>query len=377
MNQVSNMNFSFWEKDVWKHQYDAVVVGGGVVGLHAALHLKRRRPAWKLAIVEKGTMGRGASTKNAGFICFGSPSELIDDLDSMGRERALAILKERFRGVEYIRTFQPTRIGVQWNGAHECFREEDESLLKVCLARLDELNDLVEEATGIKTQFKQVDQVGGLKGFKGYIAGEVEGSLHPGKWIHYLEDECRSKGITILNGLEVLRVDKDEDGGTLVMEDLRIHASKVVMCTNAYKLTSSGDKRIASVKNQVYLSQRLPFHLSGTFHVDRGYIYFRMAHGQILVGGARNIDDHPNEGFHNDHVKAHLETFLNKHIDVAEEIILDQGWMGWIAVGATKQPIIEEVHQHVWKVARLGGMGVAIGPQMGMKVIDEMLKEDA
>jgi glycine/D-amino acid oxidase-like deaminating enzyme len=302
---------------------------------------------------------------------------LIDDIDSMGREKALSILKERYRGVEYIRTFQPTRIGVQWNGAHECFREEDRDLLESCQTRLDEVNDLVEEATGIKKQFRQVGQVEGLKNFEGYISGEVEGALHPGKWIHYLEEECRNKGIVILNGLEVLRVEEEDEGARLVMKDLSIRAMKVIMCTNAYKLTSAGDERIAAVKNQVYLSQRLPFHLNGTFHVDRGYIYFRMAHGQILIGGARNMDDHPDQEMHNDHIKNHLSAFLNKHIDVAEKIFLGEGWMGWIAVGASKQPIIEKVQKDVWKVARLGGMGVAIGPQMGMKVVDEMLEEDA
>ena len=76
------MNLSFWELKNWFWNVDYTIVGSGIVGLHAALKLRNRFPESKILIIEKGMLPQGASTKNAGFACFGSISEIIDDLNS-------------------------------------------------------------------------------------------------------------------------------------------------------------------------------------------------------------------------------------------------------------------------------------------------------
>lgn len=76
------MHLSYWEYKSWFSQVDYTVVGSGIVGLHAALRLRERFPKAKILVLEKGVLPEGASTKNAGFACFGSMSELLDDLRS-------------------------------------------------------------------------------------------------------------------------------------------------------------------------------------------------------------------------------------------------------------------------------------------------------
>ena len=46
------------------------------------MFLKQRFPKKNIIILEKGIFPQGASTKNAGFACFGSISEILNDLDS-------------------------------------------------------------------------------------------------------------------------------------------------------------------------------------------------------------------------------------------------------------------------------------------------------
>src|SRR5690554_7400913 len=70
------MNFSFWENKNWFSDIDFAIIGSGIVGLHTALRLRRLYPASKIVIFEKGMLPQGASTKNAGFACFGSLSEI-------------------------------------------------------------------------------------------------------------------------------------------------------------------------------------------------------------------------------------------------------------------------------------------------------------
>mgnify|MGYP003533971316 CR=1 FL=1 len=73
------MNFSYWEIKNWFTAVDFTIVGSGIVGLHCALTLREKYPNSKILVLEKGILPQGASTKNAGFACFGSASEILDD----------------------------------------------------------------------------------------------------------------------------------------------------------------------------------------------------------------------------------------------------------------------------------------------------------
>ena len=73
---------SYWEEESFLKNIDYTVIGSGIVGLTCALELRRLNPNSKIIILERGFLPTGASTKNAGFTCFGSPSELLDDLSN-------------------------------------------------------------------------------------------------------------------------------------------------------------------------------------------------------------------------------------------------------------------------------------------------------
>ncbi len=49
-------------------RYDLLVLGGGVIGLSCALHAKRARPDWRIAIVDQPTRAGIASTAAAGML---------------------------------------------------------------------------------------------------------------------------------------------------------------------------------------------------------------------------------------------------------------------------------------------------------------------
>ena len=71
-------NRSYWESYLLK-DIDYLIVGGGIVGLTCALTLKSEHPKARVVVIERGIWPSGASIKNAGFACFGSVSEILDD----------------------------------------------------------------------------------------------------------------------------------------------------------------------------------------------------------------------------------------------------------------------------------------------------------
>ena len=88
------MQLSYWEIKNWFSNIDFTIVGSGIVGLHTALALRERFPSSKILVLEKGILPQGASTKNAGFACFGSISEIIDDLKTHTEEEVIQTLHD-------------------------------------------------------------------------------------------------------------------------------------------------------------------------------------------------------------------------------------------------------------------------------------------
>jgi glycine/D-amino acid oxidase-like deaminating enzyme len=137
------MHLSYWEYKSWFSQIDFTIVGSGIVGLHAALRLRERYPSAKILILEKGVLPEGASTKNAGFACFGSLSELLDDLRSHSEEEVINLVQKRWNGLQLLRkNLGDVALDFTPHGGYELFLQSDEKSYASCLANMPFINDL-------------------------------------------------------------------------------------------------------------------------------------------------------------------------------------------------------------------------------------------
>jgi gamma-glutamylputrescine oxidase len=143
------MELSIWEKESFFAPQDIVIIGSGFCGLWSALKLKTAHPHKKITILESGLIPTGASTRNAGFSCFGSPSELLHDMDTMGTAKTLELVKMRYDGLLEIRQhFDDASIGYDPSGGYECFKNTDPDW-QLCNDKLDWLNEKLQPVTGI------------------------------------------------------------------------------------------------------------------------------------------------------------------------------------------------------------------------------------
>ena len=115
-------SLSYWEQTAFFDQADVVVIGSGIVGLNAAIHIRERLPHARVLVLERGPLPSGASTRNAGFACFGSPSELLSDLHAHGPGATWGLVERRWKGLEALRQLLGDKgIGWEHHGGGEKF----------------------------------------------------------------------------------------------------------------------------------------------------------------------------------------------------------------------------------------------------------------
>lgn len=368
------MNFSYWEIKSWLSNIDFTIVGSGIVGLSCALHLKERFPKAKVLILEKGTLPQGASTKNAGFACFGSLSEILDDLESHSTEEVTQLIKNRVKGLKLLReTLGDNTINYQQLGGYELFYKADTELFETCLSKKEIINKLLKPIFR-DSVFSLKDNIFNFKNIKeAYIFNQFEGQIDTGKMIEALLQKVQSKGIKILNNISVEEFSERNDSVIVKTNQFEFSTSKLLVATNGFASQLLNEK-IKPARAQVLITKPIKnLNIKGTFHLDRGYYYFRNIDDRILLGGGRNLDfkgEETTEFNQTDLIQNKLKDLLKTTILPNTPFEIDYSWSGIMGVGKQKKAIVKQLTNHVFCGVRLGGMGVAIGSLVGKELAE-------
>ena len=368
------MQISVWEKESFYAPKDVIIVGSGLVGLWCAWHLKKNDPKLSVAIIDRGIIPTGASTRNAGFACFGSVTELADDAERFGEDSMLQLVEMRYKGLQRIRKeFKESAIDFELCGGYELFHELAMEKIPVLAYQTERLNTLLHEITGKKRTFKRVDEKIdelGLHEVEHLIENKQEGYLHSGKLCQALLQAVQSMGVTVLNAIEISGFEKVNDHIELYTNQfVNFKAGKVLICTNAFARQLLPDLDIVPARGQVLVTspiENLP--LKGTFHFDAGYYYFRNLGNRVLLGGARNkaiSEEATTELTTTDTIQQELEYFLSTYILPGYTYTITDRWSGIMGMGNEKLPIVKEVSPQVFCAVRMSGMGVALAPVIG------------
>lgn len=364
------MNYSYWEYKEWFAKNDFVIVGSGIVGLNCAINLKKRFPKAKVLILEKGLLPQGASTKNAGFACFGSVSELLSDLKNHSEEEVFQLVKKRWEGLQLLRSLLGDKaIDYQHNYGYELFQEE--SFFEECQSKIEELNQLLFPLFKEKV-FSTVSNIFNFKNITPkYLANHFEGQIDTGKMMASLLKLAQEKGIKILNNVIVKSFSEDTNQVKIQTNQGEFTSSKLLFATNGFSKELLKEN-VKPARAQVLITKPIQnLHIKGTFHLDEGYYYFRNINDRVLFGGGRNLDietEETTEFGQTKLVQNKLEEILKTTILPNTNFEIDQRWSGIMGIGNQKKPIVKQLSNNVYCGVRLGGMGVAIGSLIGKEL---------
>jgi glycine/D-amino acid oxidase-like deaminating enzyme len=376
--QKAGHSYSFWETQTYFRNVDLVVIGSGIVGLNAAISYREKHKKAKVLVLERGMLPSGASTKNAGFACFGSVSELLSDLNHSHEDLVWNTVEMRIKGLELLRKrLGDKAIGYKEYGGYELFDSEER--FRECTAQVEHLNKQLKPFLKEKqTYYINHERIAsfGFKGIKGLIFNKKEGQIDTGRMVTELLKLAQRKGILILNRVEVTHLDDHGNRVDLQTNAGEIRAANVIVATNGFASELLNLQDVKPARAQVLVTKPLAdLRIKGTFHYDEGYYYFRNIGRRILFGGGRNLDfetETTTELALNAKIQKRLDQLLKTVIlpDTAFEI--EQRWSGIMGVGSEKKPIIQKIAPNTVCAVRMGGMGIAIGSLVGKLAVEEL-----
>ena len=366
------MNLSYWEQQSWFTNIDFAIIGSGIVGLSCALELKTLHPEAKIVVFEKGMLPSGASTKNAGFACFGSMSEILQDLETHSPSEVVALISGRLNGLSTLRAvLTDQRIAYTQLGGYELFPETDSAVFDRCSKNLDAINELLFPIFNANV-FSVVDTPFGFeKVAPKAIFNKFEGQLDTGKMMTALLEKAASKGVLILNNAPVKDISQNGTLPALTIGSLNVEAKNICIATNGFAREFLQED-VQPARAQVLITKPIKnLAIKGTFHLDCGYYYFRNIDDRILFGGARNLAfdaENTSQTGLTPIIQDKLEQLLKTTILPQTPFEIDTRWSGIMGVGSQKKPIIKKIYSSVYCGVRLGGMGVAIGSSIGKEL---------
>lgn len=361
-------NISFWEHDTYFEKIDVAIVGAGIVGLCSALEIKKKDPSLKIVVFERGNLPMGASTKNAGFACFGSPTELLDDIEKISAEDVRTLVKKRWMGLHLLRSnLGDEAIGYEENGGNEVFLSKQE--YERCADSLGYINkiiaDIFEDENVFTNASDRIDKYHFAK-ISNLIHNKYEGQLNTGKMMLSLYKKAVAEGIIILYGYTIQSIVSLGSKAQLIFDNKQeVNCEKALVTTNGFAKRIFPNLEVQPARSQVLITSPIKdLAFKGTFHLDKGYYYFRNVGSRVLFGGGRNLDmqnEYTDEFATTEIIQNRLEELLKNYIIPGQSYTIEKRWSGILGVGPVKSSIIKKLEPSVYCAVRMGGMGVAIG----------------
>jgi gamma-glutamylputrescine oxidase len=372
---------SVWEKETFFAHRDIIIVGSGLVGLWSAYYMKKAKPHASILVLERGLIPTGASTRNAGFACVGSPTELLADARKMGEQSMLEIVAMRYEGLQRMKKiFSAKEIELEKYGGYELITETQYPKLKQLKNDIGWLNITLRKAIKDEKIFRLADKKIKAFGFKQtshLVESRSEAQLHAGKLLQALLRRVQGMGVQVMTQTAVTGFNKTSEKISIESNlPIPLTTDQLLICTNGFANQLLPAIDVMPVRGQVLVTspiKKLAF--KGAFHFDEGFYYFRNLGNRVLLGGARNKNmeaEKSTDMITTDFIQLELERFLKEVILPKQKFSIEHRWSGIMGMGSGKFPIIKRIEKNVYCAVRMSGMGVAVAPVVGDIVARQM-----
>jgi gamma-glutamylputrescine oxidase len=354
---------------------DIAVVGGGLAGCSAALHLAQR--GFKVALLEANFVGYGASGRSGGQTIFGLATSQKALASQVGREDAKRLFEMSVEALDLNQSlirrhgidcdYRPNHVHVATKPRH--------------LAELSEWFDELRgeyryESVRLLDREQLQDQVKSRR-YLGGLLDARSGHLHPLKFTQGIARAAEAAGAVIFEHTEALRY---EDGSGVVVhtENGRVRCRHLVLCGNAYlgSLAPSLSRRILGVGTYIIATRPLDPALAQSLLpgdaavADLNWIldYFRLsADRRILFGGRVSYS-----ALQPPHLAESMRRRMVRIFPELSEARVEYAWGGYLDITMSRAPDFGRLSPNVFYLQGFSGHGMSLTVLAG-KLVAEAL----
>lgn len=378
---------TFWDRNLLVPQTcDVVIVGAGFTGLSAGITLKRIRPRWHVLVVESESTGTLASSRNAGFLCLGSPTELMRDIQTHGSAAVEDVLRFKISGASILLNYlKKTNLIYNKSVGYELFCSEFPKPVGL-EDQLNMLNGMMEAAGGPAGYFVLQNHSPNANTPRSdnfsWVKMRWEGQIHPAAAVARLRLQFQNLGgiISVQHRIDALQA--GADGVELHSALGSIRTRQAIIANNAFVSELLPDIAVQAHRAQVLITEplgKMPFR--GNVHFREGYMYARDVGQRLLIGGGRFLDFEAEQRSQlgtTDVIQNYLTEQLSMLTGISCcDLKVAERWSGIMGFTPGRLHPILEVRNHGMLVVAAGmnGMGTALGPYIGKKAAEMLIQE--
>lgn len=342
------MSVSLWldksDRGRCEQEVDVLIIGAGIAGLSTAYWLEKMEPDLKVAIVDKGEMGSGATGRNAGFITCGS----VEHYNRLSQKHGAQEASEIWRFSEdNLRLLKEEIIHSQ--EAALLFEHKGSFSLASQASEFKELQESAKlmASQGINVEVleqKDIEQRLNARGFVGGIKYLDDASVHPLRLLESIRSKLKTT--QIFENHEVFAMESDGEGKRVKTSKCYFKTSLVVMATNGYSplLHSYFEDKIYPTRGQILATEPVERFMEGPCYANFVLDYFRqLPTGELVIGGFRQLQKDAEIGYSDQTspvIQKALEDFISEHLPKLKGKKITHRWSGIMGFSADGQPLV-------------------------------------
>nr|WIE91215.1 FAD-dependent oxidoreductase [Mesorhizobium sp. WSM4875] len=350
-------------------KWDVAIIGGGITGISAALHLAEK--GIQCVLLEAGTVGSGASGRSNGQVIAGLKLNPVVLYDNFGLDRGARFARFAGSTADYLFALID-RFGISCRLQRTGWLQPASDNKK--LHTVYERARAWQEAIGVSLQFVDAAEVSRLTGAAGYVGGWIDprnGQLDPLQFVHGMASAAKSLGTKIHERCPVFAIRRISGAWELETSLGVVGAQSVIVATNAYTgklIPRLGRSIIPATSVQIASApltarQRAEILPSGLPVSDAKRLlnYLRISpDGRLVFGGRGSFSyRYPPKAL------TRLRQQAARMFPAAAGLEWTHGWGGAVALTADFLPHLHKVEENLFAGLGYNGSGIAMATSFG------------